>query len=628
MLFLDILAEFLAEDLLYNKVKDYLAIRKGELKDSAFEKFYKTLVVDFINWQPGLDKEQAEKFFADSVTIDGVLAFLYNFADPNPAIRDKTKAALCEWANRMRLSGSLGSANAPLMERFLTRLEEELRHDANKSLLPYFADIRGDIANAKAELQEEVGKAKEEIIEKLEGLGEQWEKYAAEQKARAERATQIDPSGEQMLVDGKPVYNSTQKVEPRLSGALPIIRCDLEAIDEENHKYRAVITNESGKELHKHNFTLKPDDAFLLEANHFLEHDGLRDYRTHLALESDRTFTKRLGNHFYSLIMGANGALRDKVEDGALETGFQFVLTLDTEAELLWQVPWEYLHDSEEFLGLSGNAHVVRTPKGAGSLRVSAIPQPLKILVVVSNPSGEGEFDSERALAAIQEALDYSRRMGWVELDYLEEATFAHFQSRLAAFQPHVVHYIGHGGKNPHDAAAIQPPYSGKPGETYLAFANDDGEVAPLYGKALKRLLADTPSVQLLVLSGCMTGQTAFSDALAGAGTALLREKLPALVVMQYSILVDTAIQFAKVFYEAIGRGESLSRGLTHVRQVLAQSRGEHRADWGIPALYLRSPELQLVDPRAAAPSPEQRRRGRSEHRRLADGGRICRPHG
>jgi len=237
-------------------------------------------------------------------------------------------------------------------------------------------------------------------------------------------------------------------------------------------------------------------------------------------------------------------------------------------------------------------------------LRVAAIPQPLKILVVVSNPSGEGEFDSERALAAIQEALDYSRRMGWVELDYLEEATFAHFQSRLAAFQPHVVHYIGHGGKNPPDAAAIQPPYSGKPGETYLAFANDDGEVAPLYGKALKRLLADTPSVQLLVLSGCMTGQTAFSDALAGAGTSLLREShVAGLVVMQYSILVDTAIQFAKVFYEAIGRGESLSRGLTHVRQVLAQSRGEHRADWGIPALYLRSPELQLVDPRAPSTS-------------------------
>jgi CHAT domain-containing protein len=255
--------------------------------------------------------------------------------------------------------------------------------------------------------------------------------------------------------------------------------------------------------------------------------------------------------------MGGNGALCDKVEDGAIEKNFQFVLGLDTQAELLWQVPWEYLRDSEEFLALSGKARVVRTPKGAGSLRVEKIPQPLKILVVVSNPAGDGEFNSEAALAAIQEALDYSRRMGWVELDYLEEATFAHFRNRLSAFQPHVVHYIGHGGKNPPDATAILPPYSGKPGETYLAFADDDGEVAPLYGQALKRLLADTPSVQLLVLSGCMTGQTAYSDALAGAGTALLRENLPALVVMQYSVLVDIAIQFAKVFYEASVAGKA-----------------------------------------------------------------------
>jgi len=613
MLFLDILAEFLAEDLLYNKVKNYLAIRKGELKEAAFEKFYKTLVVHFIGTQKGLDQEQAKKFFEHNNTFDGVLAYLYRFTDPEPAIRDKTKAALCRWADHFKITGDPKFTNTRLVEYFLDELETELRRDANKSLLPYFAEIRGDIA---------------EVKEEIKNFREQFEKYAAEQK---ERATQIDPSGEQLTVAGKLVYDSTQKVE--LAPALPVIRCDLEAIDEANHHYRAVITNESGKELHKHNFTLKPDDAFLLEANHFLEHDGLRpaERDTHLVLESDRTFTRRLGNHFYNLIMGTNGALRDKV-NGALQTGFQFVLTLDTEAELLWQVPWEYLHDSEEFLGLSGNAYVVRTPKGAGSLRVAAIPPPLKILVVVSNPSGEGEFDSERALAAIQEALDYSRRLCWVELDYLEEATFAHFQSRLAAFQPHVVHYIGHGGKNPPDAAAIQPPYSGKPGETYLAFANDGGEVAPLYGKALKRLLADTPSVQLLVLSGCMTGQTAFSDALAGAGTALLREShVQALVVMQYSILVDTAIQFAKVFYEAIGRGESLSRGLTHVRQVLAQSRGEHRADWGIPALYLRSPELQLVDPRA--PRPEQRRRERSrsrrsEHRRLAGGGRICRSHG
>jgi hypothetical protein len=77
MLFLDILAEFLTEDLLYNKVKDYLEIRKGELKDSAFEKFYKTFVVAFVETHRWPDTQQAEKFFNDKTTVDGVLAYLY-----------------------------------------------------------------------------------------------------------------------------------------------------------------------------------------------------------------------------------------------------------------------------------------------------------------------------------------------------------------------------------------------------------------------------------------------------------------------------------------------------------------------------------------------------------------------
>ncbi|MGH7494423.1 MAG: hypothetical protein ACREOO_18785 [bacterium] len=133
LFFLQILAGFLTDDLLYQNIKNYLEIRQGELKDPAFEKFYKTLVVDFINRQNGLDKEQAERFFTDAVMFDGVLACLYNFADPNPTIRDNTKVALSEWANRMRLRGSLGPASAQLMERFLTKLEEELRRETNIS---------------------------------------------------------------------------------------------------------------------------------------------------------------------------------------------------------------------------------------------------------------------------------------------------------------------------------------------------------------------------------------------------------------------------------------------------------------------------------------------------------------
>jgi len=202
MLFLEILAEFLTEDLLYRKVKDYLEIRKGDLKDSAFEKFYKTFVVAFVETHRWPDTQQAEKFFNDETTLQGVLAYLYHFTEPEAALREKTIVALSRWADEFGLGNYSSLTNPQLIERFLTRLEIELCRDVNKSLLLYFGDILSGIAK---------------LDEKLEGLSEQFEKYAAEQKARAERATQINPSGEQIIVDGKPVYDSTQKVEPRLS---------------------------------------------------------------------------------------------------------------------------------------------------------------------------------------------------------------------------------------------------------------------------------------------------------------------------------------------------------------------------------------------------------------------------
>jgi len=359
----------------------FLDIRKGELKDSTFEKFYKTLVVSFIDTQKGLDRAQAKKFFASDAALDGVLAYLYRFTDPDATVRDKCKQALCRLADRYKISGNAKFPTEKLVGRFLVELETELRHDANKSLLPYFADLRDDHSR---------------IEQKVDHLTE----IVIEQKAREGRATQIDDSGEKITVDKQTIYDSTKKVD--LQPPLPVIHCTLEAIDEDNDRYRSVITNDKGKELHKHNFTLNRDDVFLLNANHWLENDGLQDYRTHFKLDSDRTFTQRLGNHYFELIMGGNGTLKKHLNtNGELERGFQFLLELDPEAELLWQVPWEFLHDSKAFLGLSGKVHLVRVPKGAGAVSTQAIPQPLKILIVVSNPANEREFDSERALSSI-----------------------------------------------------------------------------------------------------------------------------------------------------------------------------------------------------------------------------------
>ena len=267
-------------------------------------------------------------------------------------------------------------------------------------------------------------------------------------------------------------------------------------------------------------------------------------------------------------------------------------------ADLLWRIPWEYLHDGDDFLALSGKAYLTRKPIGLGELAAIKSPQPLRLLVVVSSPNGVPELNSEKEIGVIQEAIDSARLKGWLEIDYLETATLSNLRSKIKHFQPHILHYTGHGGKL---------PYSN---ETYLACEDDDGELKPIFGDDLRRITAGSDSLQLIVLSGCMTAQTHHQDALRGIGTALLQDSLPAVLAMQYSILDESGIEFAGKFYEELSRGSSVLEAVNEVRLRLYDLRGKDRADWGLPTLYLRTPEIRLIDtsmpPKPQATKPEQ----------------------
>ena len=138
-------------------------------------------------------------------------------------------------------------------------------------------------------------------------------------------------------------------------------------------------------------------------------------------------------------------------------------------ADLLWQIPWEYMHDGDDFLAVSGRARLTRKPIGLGEVGAIKSPQPLRLLVVVSSPNGVAELNSEKEIGIIQQVLDPARLKGLLEIDYLEIATLSNIRSKVKHFQPHILHYTGHGGKVPLS------------NETYLACEDDDGEVRKNY---------------------------------------------------------------------------------------------------------------------------------------------------
>jgi tetratricopeptide (TPR) repeat protein len=359
----------------------------------------------------------------------------------------------------------------------------------------------------------------------------------------------------------------------------PEIRVTIEKVGEK--RYLSHVETSDGHEIMApHTFEYDPGLLVNIEAQQWLEADVQRESG------EEPGWLAEYGQKLYGYLFG------DGLEFASYLRGWpeasdswRLTLVLHPNAVALWGLPWEYLHDGKRPLALS-NVWIQRLPRGMRPIEAQETPLPLRILVVVSSPLGAADLDTEKEIAVIQDALDPAVVEGQVELDFLEsEVTLEALAAKVRAWPCHVIHYTGHGGRDGHT------------GETFLAMEDEEGKTAPASGAKLLRALRRARNLRLVVLSGCLTAQMAHRDALRGVATALLEGKIPAVLAMQYSVLDDSTTRFAKTFYTALGRGECPEAALYEARRDLSFARGDERADWGLPALYLRTPAMRLVDP-------------------------------
>lgn len=360
---------------------------------------------------------------------------------------------------------------------------------------------------------------------------------------------------------------------------LPEIRVTIEKVGEK--RYLSHIESADGHEIMApHTFDYDPGLLVNIEAQRWLEADAQR------GSGENPEWLAEYGQKLYGYLFGAGREFASYLKGWReADEGWCLTLVLHPNAVALWGLPWEYLHDGRRPLALN-NVWIQRVPRGLRAITARRTPLPLRILVVVSSPLGVADLDTEKEIAVIQDALDPAVVEGQVELDFLEsEVTLEALAAKVRDWPCHVIHYTGHGGRDP------------STGETFLAMEDEEGKTAPATGAKLLRALRGARNLRLVVLSGCLTAQMAHRDALRGVATALLEGKIPGVLAMQYSVLDDSATRFAKTFYTALGRGECPEAALYEARRDLSFARGDERADWGLPALYLRTPGMRLVDP-------------------------------
>ncbi|CAG0927451.1 hypothetical protein TFLX_00468 [Thermoflexales bacterium] len=361
-------------------------------------------------------------------------------------------------------------------------------------------------------------------------------------------------------------------------------------------KYRAYTKRgDNAQEITSHDFDHDPDKLIHIEPQWMLER-SVRTVAESLRTEAastDRPPDDKLlidyGQRLYAYLFGDGTKLRNFLEfNDAYRSEARLILRLHPEAAALWSLPWEYLHDGAEFMGLNGRLLILRMPHGLAELHPVVSAPPLRILVIIAAPDDQAELDVERELAVMQDALDDMRRVGQVQVDYLEDVTLAALQDKLSAMPYHVLHFTGHGA------------FIGAEGK--LCFEDPMGRSDLIGPQELRPLLTGQRDLRLIVLSACQSAKTSGADAFDSVATGLLQANLPAVLAMQFSILDESAIELARVFYAELARGHAPEEALRQTRLALrrldeARPADARRFDWGVPALYVRAPGLRLIDP-------------------------------
>ena len=242
-------------------------------------------------------------------------------------------------------------------------------------------------------------------------------------------------------------------------------------------------------------------------------------------------------------------------------------------------LPWELLYTPEKdrFLATSTETVLVRYLEMPTQVRTLDCGFPLKMLVVI--PGGSG-LDSAKEKTLLLRAL---KNLGnRVELVFLEGCvSVGDLDDALCRKKYHLVHFIGH-GEFAESGASV---FLNEPGDPEKQVAIDEVRFAQIFG--------NHQSIKLVVLNACEGATVSQVKPLAGVAPQLMRQGVPAVVAMQYSIFDDVAVEFSRSFYSVLLNGYSAGRidvAMAQARNRLAITFPADR-DIGAPVLFMRAPE-------------------------------------
>jgi hypothetical protein len=304
--------------------------------------------------------------------------------------------------------------------------------------------------------------------------------------------------------------------------------------------------------------------------------DAIRDVGAALF---DSLIKDEVGTVFYSARSAA--AERDR--------GLRITLRLSGSPELM-RLPWEFLYKRPRFLAQSTQTPVVRALDVDSAMRPQRLTLPLRILAMVSSPSGYPELDGDAERRNLERALAAPRAAGLVEVSWLERATLGDLARRVEELDGiNVLHYIGHGAYDEATDSGI------------LVLETPQGRAHDVSGEEIGAILQDEASLRLVVLNACEGARTSHVDPFSGVAGSLVNFDIPAVIGMQFEITDDAAIAFSESLYTGLAHGLPVDAALAPARRAIVGAM--LATEFGTPVLYLRDGDARLFDVQGVLPA-------------------------
>jgi hypothetical protein len=183
----------------------------------------------------------------------------------------------------------------------------------------------------------------------------------------------------------------------------------------------------------------------------------------------------------------------------------------------------------------------------------------IKILFISVNPSGTQRLSLDEEFRGVTEKIRASKYRDAFDMRCAPAARADDLLFHLNDYQPHIVHFSGHG-----EAAEG------------LVLLDRDGRPKPVGGDALAQLFATLrDDIRLVVLNACWSK----------AQAAAIAETIDCVIGMRTPILDASAILFAETFYLALGFGRSVQNAFDQAR---ARVMMENARQADIPEIVVR----------------------------------------